>query len=278
MAENYKQIRWLLASLFESCGIAVMLQAIILGILQGLTEFLPVSSSAHLIILPWFFKWQGAVDTLSFDVALHFGTLIALLSYFRKDWIALLKTIRDKNSLIWHIFFATIPAVIAGLIFHERIEQIRSPLLIVFTLSGVAGLMILVERKYRESHRLGIERITRRDAVIIGIAQAFALVPGVSRSGITIVAGLMRGFQRESSAKFSFLLSTPVVIGASAFEARDLIMSDDIDFNLFIAGVIASAVTGYMAIKFLLRFLQSHSLRPFAYYRFLLAFVIIMNI
>lgn len=255
-----------------------MFQAIVLGVLQGLTEFLPVSSSAHLIILPWFFNWQGLVNTLAFDVALHFGTLIALLSYFRKDWIALLKTIRNKNSLIWHIFFATIPAVVAGLIFHEKIEQTRSPLLIVFTLSFVAGLMILVERKNKESRRLGIDKITRKDAVIIGIAQAFALVPGVSRSGITIVTGLMRGFQRETSARFSFLLGTPVVFGASVLEARNLILSDDIELDLFIAGVLASAVTGYFAIKYLLRFLQNHSLRPFAYYRFLLAFVIIITI
>lgn len=255
-----------------------MLEAIVLGILQGLTEFLPVSSSAHLIILPWFFNWRGIVDTLAFDVALHFGTLIALLSYFRKDWIALLKTIGNRDSLMGHIFFATIPAVIAGLIFHEKIEQTRSPLLIIFTLSLVAGLMILVERRYKESHRLGIERITRRDAVIIGIAQAFAIVPGVSRSGITIVTGLMRGFQREASARFSFLLSTPVVFGASVLEARDLIQSDDIQLNLFVAGVLTSTVTGYIAIKYLLRFLQNHTLRPFAYYRFLLAFVIILAI
>lgn len=255
-----------------------MLQAIILGILQGLTEFIPVSSSAHLIVLPWFFRWQGSVDTLGFGVALHFGTLIALLSYFRRDWIALLKTVGKKDGLIWHILIATIPAAAVGLLFHEKFEQMRSPLLITFTLSFVAVLMILAERTNKESPRLGIDKISRKDAVIIGIAQAFALVPGVSRAGITIVAGLMRGFQREASARFSFLLGTPVVLGASALEAKKLVLSDELELNIFVAGILTSAVTGYIAIKYLLRFLQNHSLRPFAYYRFFLAFVIIITI
>lgn len=256
-----------------------MLEAIILGILQGLTEFIPVSSSAHLIILPWFFGWQGAVNSLSFDVALHFGTLAALLFYFRKDWIALLKTANRKDGLIWHILIATIPAAAAGLIFHEEIEQIRSPILITFTLSFVAALMIFTEKIKKESRGLGIDKISRKDALIIGIAQAFALVPGVSRAGITIVAGLMRGFQRQVSARFSFLLSIPVVAGASALEARKLILSsDNIKPDIFIAGIVISAVTGYFAIKYLLRFLQNHSLNPFAYYRFFLAFVIIITI
>jgi len=253
-----------------------MLEAIILGILQGLTEFIPVSSSAHLIVVPWFFGWSGSVNTLGFDVALHFGTLIALLLYFRKDWITLLKTAHRKDSLIWLILIATVPAATAGLIFHETIERIRNPVLIAFTLSFVAVLMILTERIKKDSPGLGIDKISRKDALIIGIAQASALVPGVSRSGITIVAGLMRGFQRHASARFSFLLSTPVVAGASVLEARKLVLSDDIiDINhdLFLTGVAASTVTGYIAIKYLLRFLQNHSLNPFAYYRFLLAFV-----
>jgi len=255
-----------------------MLQSIILGILQGLTEFIPVSSSAHLIILPWFFKWEGAVNTLSFDVALHFGTLIALLSYFRKDWIALLKTMGKKDSLIWHILIATIPAAAIGLMFREKIAEIRSPFVITFTLSFVAVLMIIVEIAKKGAQGMGMEKISRKDAVIIGIAQAFALVPGVSRSGITIVAGLMRGLKRETSARFSFLLSTPAVAGASLLEARELTRSGDIEPDIFIVGIITSAITGYIAIKYLLRFLQNHSLKPFAYYRFFIAFVIIITI
>ncbi len=255
-----------------------MFEAIILGIVQGLTEFIPVSSSAHLILLPWFFRWDGIINSLGFSVALHFGTLIALLSYFRKDWITLFKTSIRKDGMMWHIFIGTVPAAAAGFIFHDAIEQIRSPVLIIFTLSFVAALMIFTERIKKDSPGLGIDKISRKDALIIGIAQALALVPGVSRAGITIVAGLMRGFQRQASARFSFLLSTPIVAGASALEAKKLILSDDIKPDIFIAGIVISAVTGYIVIKYLLRFLQNHPLNSFAYYRFFLAFVIIITI
>lgn len=256
-----------------------MLEAIILGILQGLTEFIPVSSSAHLILFPWFFGWEGTVNTLGFSVALHFGTLIALLVYFRRDWFSLLGTAREKDGLFWHILIATLPAAAAGFFFNEVIEKIRSPLLITFTLTLVAVLMIIAEKKRRATNGLGIESMNRRDALIIGIAQACALVPGVSRSGITIVAGLTRGFQRQASARFSFLLSTPIIAGASLLEAKDLVMSPaGVESDLFLAGIIVSALTGYGAIKYLLRFLQSHTLNPFAYYRFFLAFVIILSL
>jgi undecaprenyl-diphosphatase len=255
-----------------------MFEAIILGILQGLTEFIPVSSSAHLILLPWFFEWQGTVNTLGFDVALHFGTLTALLFYFRKDWIEILKTASKKDGIIWKLLIGTLPAGAAGFLFRDWFEQLRNPLLITFTLSGVAILMILVESVYKKSKRFEIDRITQKDALIIGIAQAFALVPGVSRSGITIVTGLTRGLKREASARFSFLLSTPIIAGASILEAKNLVGSDNVEANIFITGTITSAVTGYIAIKYLLYFFQNHSLRPFAYYRFFLAFVIIIAI
>ncbi len=253
-----------------------MLEAIILGILQGLTEFIPVSSSAHLILFPWFFNWQGTVNTLSFDVALHFGTLIALIFYFRKDWTGLLKTSTKKDGMIWKLLIGTIPAAAAGLLLHDWVEQARNPLIIVFTLCAVSVLMILSERVYKKSPRSGIDKISRKDALFIGIAQAFALVPGVSRSGITIIAGLTRGLKRDDSARFSFLLSTPAVAGASILEAKKLMSLDSIEPDIFIVGIITSAVTGYFAIKYLLYFFQNHSLRPFAYYRFFLAFVIIM--
>ncbi len=253
-----------------------MFEAIVLGILQGLTEFIPVSSSAHLILFPWFFGWQGIVDTLAFDVALHFGTLIALLFYFRRDWTALLKTASKKDGMIWKFFIATIPAAGAGFLFHDWFGQLRSPALIILSLCTVSVLMIISENSYKKSQCLGMDKINLKDALIIGIAQAFALVPGVSRSGITIVAGLTRGLKREASARFSFLLSTPVVAGASTLEAKKLISSDNIELNIFIIGIIASAVTGYIAVRFLLYFFQRHSLRPFAYYRFFLAFVIII--
>jgi undecaprenyl-diphosphatase len=255
-----------------------MFEAIVLGIVQGLTEFIPVSSSAHLIVFPWFFDWQGTVGTMSFSVALHFGTLIALLFYFRNEWGDVLRTANKKDGVIWKLLVGTVPAGAAGLMFHDWFEQIRAPLLIVFTLCLVSILMIVSERFYAESRARGMEKISMKDAVIIGIAQSIALVPGISRSGITIIAGLSRGIKRDASAKFSFLLSTPAVAGASLLEAKNLAATDNFEPYIFLTGIIISAVTGFIAIKFLLRFFQKHTLRPFAYYRFLLAFVIIISI
>ena len=254
-----------------------MFEAIILGVIQGLTEFLPVSSSAHLIIFPWFFNWQGIVNTLSFDVALHFGTLFALLIYFRKDWIELLKTLPRKDGMIWKIVIGTIPAAIAGVLLRDWVEQNRSPLLIVFTLSLVSIFMLLSERNYKGPERSGIEKVGFKSAFFIGLAQACALIPGVSRSGITIVAGLTRNLKREDAARFSFLLGTPAIAGASLLEAKNMIGAESLELDIFMIGITVSAVVGYLAIKYLMLFLQKHSLRPFAYYRFLLAFVIILS-
>jgi undecaprenyl-diphosphatase len=255
-----------------------MFEAIILGILQGLTEFLPVSSSAHLIITPWFFKWDGIVNTLSFDVALHFGTLLALLIYFRKDWIEIIKGIPQKDAMMWKLLAGTIPAGVVGVLFHDWIEQNRSPYVIAFTLCLVSVFMFMSEKNYKEDQRTGLEGINYKNAIFIGIAQAFALIPGVSRSGITIIAGLTKGLKRADAARFSFLLGTPAVAGASLLEAKNLVGTENIELNIFIAGIVIAAVTGYFAIKYLILFLQKFSLRPFAYYRFLLAFVIILSL
>ena len=255
-----------------------MFEAIILGILQGLTEFLPVSSSAHLIITPWFFKWDGVVNTLSFDVALHFGTLLALLFYFRKDWIEIIKGIPQKDAMMWKLLVGTIPAGVVGVLFHDWIAQNRDPFVIAFTLCFVSVLMLMSEKNYKEDQRTGLEGINFKNAIFIGIAQAFALIPGVSRSGITIVAGLTKGLKRAEAARFSFLLGTPAVAGASLLEAKNLVSADSIELDIFVAGIVVAAVTGYFAIKYLILFLQKFSLRPFAYYRFLLAFVIIFSI
>ena len=255
-----------------------MLEAIILGIIQGLTEFLPVSSSAHLILFPWFFKWEGIVNTLSFDVALHFGTLMALLVYFRKDWIELLKGIPRKDGMIWKIALGSIPAAVVGLSFRDLIAHNRSPLLIAFTLCLVSVFMIFSEKNYAKTERAGMESIGFASAFFIGIAQAFALIPGVSRSGITIVAGLTKGLRRADAARFSFLLGTPVVAGASLLEARGLMAADGLEIDVLITGIVIAAISGYAAIKYLIIFLEKFSLRPFAYYRFLIAFVIIVAI
>ena len=255
-----------------------MIEAIVLGIVQGITEFLPISSSAHLIIIPWFFKWQGVVNTLSFDIALHAGTLLALLIYFRQDWFELIKTAFSGNRIFLYILIATIPAGLAGVVLHDWVEAHRSPLLIVLTLSSVSVLMIVSEHRYTDTSRTELREMTLGRALIIGTAQALALFPGVSRSGITIVAGLMSGMKRHEAARFSFLLGTPVIAGASLLETGKLIHTGIDDPMIFLIGTLVSALSGYLAIRYLLYFLQKHTLRPFAYYRFLLAFVIILSI
>jgi undecaprenyl-diphosphatase len=254
-----------------------MFEAIILGIIQGITEFLPVSSSAHLVIIPWFFKWEGVVDSMSFDVALHFGTLLALLIYFKDDWLGILRTIPRRDSMIWKLTIGTIPAGLIGFFFHDFFESVRDPIIIVFTLCLVSVLMIISEKVYRRSQHSGIERLSLLDALFIGVAQAFALVPGVSRSGITIVAGLTRGLKRDASARFSFLLGTPAILGASILEAGKLMGAEKIEYSIFITGILVSVITGYIAIRFLMDFFQRHTLIPFAYYRFFLASVIIIS-
>lgn len=244
-------------------------KAIILGIVQGLAEFLPISSTAHLILFPWFFGWKGEVDTLAFDVALHAGTLLALLAVFYRDWLQLL--FRDWKSL-GYIMAAIVPAGVAGILLNKIVEEtLRSPLVIVCSLVAVGVLMLVVDRRSRRMEKY----ISFGDALFIGFAQAIALIPGVSRSGITIAAGLHRNLTRESAARFSFLLSTPVIGGAILLEGKKLLKSPEIyHYDVVLAGVIASFISGYFSIKFLLRFLKNHPLDIFVYYRFFLAAVI----
>ena len=246
----------------------------ILGIVQGITEFLPVSSTAHLILLPWFFNWSGQVDTLTFDVALHGGTLLSLLFCFWKDWMDL---ISRKQRLFGLIALASVPAGLAGFFLNEYAEQtLRSPLLISLMLVAV-GIVMLMAEKTRT--RKGLDAIRLNDAIAIGIAQSLAIIPGVSRSGITIATGLFRGVGREAAARFSFLLSTPIIAGATAFHFKKALIDEgNYDFQLFTAGLLSSFVTGIIAIRFLLAFLKKHPLNLFVYYRFALAVVIIAGI
>jgi len=251
-----------------------MLEAIILGIVQGITEFLPVSSTAHLILLPWFFSWSGEVDTLTFDVALHVGTLCALLVCFWKDWIDL---ISRKQRLFGLILLASVPAGITGFFLNDFIERsMRSPVIISMMLIVVGFLMLVSEKAYKFK---SVDKVVFSDALIIGISQAIAIIPGVSRSGITIAAGLFRGLEREASARFSFLLSTPIIAGAALLHAKKAFVSaGSYDFKLFAAGLVASFFTGFVAIKFLLNFLKKYPLNVFVFYRFILSVVIIAGI
>jgi undecaprenyl-diphosphatase len=260
-------------------------QALLLGILQGLTEFLPISSSAHLILFPWFFQWNHPLlDSLPFDVALHAGTLLAVLWYFWRDWLGLIggffrilakRSARDfQERFILYIILATIPAGIVGILLEKTIEStFRNPVLITLPLIFVSFLMVYAERKARLSHPL--EGVTLKDAMVIGIAQAVALLPGVSRSGITITAGLLQGYRREAATRFSFLLSTPAIGGATLLQVRHLLSAGQENWFLIAIGFVSSAVVGYLAIAFLMRYLRVHTLNLFVGYRLILAAVVI---
>ncbi len=263
----------------------MLLEAILLGIVQGVTEFLPISSSAHLILLPWMFGWHGTlIDSLTFDVALHAGTLVSILAYFWRDWLELFRKFfaglgdgtwkTGEGRFVWFIVLATIPAGILGLKFEHMVEEyFRNPMLIVVTLVAVSALMWVVDRF--SAKLANLERMTLGHALFIGCAQALALVPGVSRSGITIVAGLMTGYTRESAARFSFLLSTPVIAGAAVLKLAKVHLAPG-ELTPFLLGTAFSALVGYLCIKFLLHYLNRHSLNLFIGYRLVLAAAVIL--
>ena len=258
------------------------LQVIVLAIVQGLTEFLPISSSGHLVLVPAFLGW--ADQGLAFDVAVHFGSLIAVLLFFRKDVHGLLrgsaqvlganvKTIESRMAL--GIGLGTIPAAIAGLMFADWIAaNLRSPTVIVYTLSGYAVLMVLADRYGRKSREIASVQI--KDAVLVGLAQALALVPGTSRSGITISAAMALGFERQDAARFSFLLAVPVILLATLYSLYGLLTSNiAVAWGQLAIGVLVSAIVAYLSIEFFMRFVSRIGLLPFAIYRLILAAVIL---
>lgn len=253
-------------------------QSLVLGIVQGLSEFLPISSSAHLILVPWFFKWND--PGLGFDVALHWGTLIALIFYFRRDVVqmivgglgALTGKRNAENKLPWMVVAATIPAALAGLKLEHLAEtSLRSPLLIVGTLSSIALVMGWADRHGDQGSTL--DSLTFAKAILIGVAQCLALVPGVSRSGITIIMGLLLGLDRQSAVRFSFLLSIPIIAGAGLLKIGEVIQhAHEISFWM---GVSASAISGLAAIHFLITFVRTKKLTPFVIYRLGLAAIVL---
>jgi undecaprenyl-diphosphatase len=263
-------------------------QAIVLGIVQGLTEFLPISSSGHLIIVPYLFGWDDPfIDSLAFSVVLHGGTLLALLVYFRHEWARLipagLATIRDRSfrddpdrRLAWLIAVATIPAVIAGLLLNDLIEQnVRQAGLVAVMLVIGAAILWLADRWGPRTRRLS--GLTFRGSLGIGIAQALALIPGVSRSGISISAALFAGLDRADAARFSFLMATPVTLGAVAYEGLKLVRGEVVGVQVapLVAGVVAAFLSGVFAIAILLRYVQSHSYGIFVAYRLVLAAIVL---
>jgi undecaprenyl-diphosphatase len=273
-------------------------QAIILGIVQGLTEFIPVSSSAHLIIVPWALGWGD--PGLTFDVALHLGTLVALLIFFAPDWARLIRagaaSIVERKvgddvdrRLAWLIVIGSIPGAIAGVLAESKIEELfhqpnaphnSGAMIAMGVLIALLGAVLFVVERIAQ-HVRALNAASFKDAIIIGLAQALAIFPGVSRSGATITAGLALGFQREAAARFSFLLAAPIIAGAGAkslFNIYGELKRGTIgsaELTLFAVGFVAAAITGYFCIRFLLRYLQKNSADIFVYYRWLLAAFVI---
>lgn len=267
-------------------SIMSMLQVVVLALVQGITEFLPVSSSAHLALAPWLLGWKD--QGLMFDIALHFGTLLAVAVYFVRDWLQIAAQgiglrhgndpeLRRNPRLLWLLAAGSIPIGVAGLLLKEHAETtFRNPYVIGVMLIAVGILMEVSERSTR--HRKGIDHVSMLDAIVIGLAQALAIVPGTSRSGITIVAGLFRNLDHRSAARFSFLLSTPAVVAAAAMAFLDLRAAGGVPPEMrtpFVLGIAISAISGGIAIGVLLAYLRRHGLRFFVWYRVIFGIIVI---
>ena len=267
-------------------------QAIVLALVQAFTEFLPVSSTAHLTLFPWLLGWQD--PGLAFDVALHAGTLVAVLLYFFKDWLTLAlcgvglkypanapsEEVAQRKKLFWYMVIGTIPGGLLGALFEHKIEDhFRTPYVIATSMIAIALVMWWADSKSRLTRPL--EQSNVGDAVTIGTAQALALCPGVSRSGITITAGLFRGFTREAATRFSFLLSTPLIAGAVVSHLPKMIKLHksgglDLPLSTLLISILVSGVAGYFVIAFFLRYLQTHTLKVFVFYRLLFGIIVLV--
>ena len=260
--------------------------AFVLGLVQGLGEFLPISSSAHLVIAPWLFKWDD--PGLGFDVALHWGTLLAVLAYFRTDirdlikgfWHSLFASTRDLQNniyqkLSWLLIIASVPGAIFGYLLEKKAEHaFRDPLLVAIAISSF-GLILLFSDWYGKKVK-NLDRIGKMDALLIGLAQAIAVIPGVSRSGATIAGGLLLGFKREDAARFSFLMSVPIILGAGLVALKDGV--GGVSVPDMAVGFITAAVFGFLSIKYLLRYISRHDYKIFVWYRLALAALILIVI
>ncbi len=257
-------------------------QSIVLGLVQGITEALPISSSGHLILTRFFLGWADA--GLSFDIALHFGTLLAIFLYFYKEWKIIFldflnfclrkksKTTDLPENLWLLLVVATIPGALAGFFLNDLAENaFRQPLLVAGSLCFFGFLLYLVDKKYSTRKRL--RKINFKNALLIGLAQALAIIPGTSRSGITITAGRALGFNRSDAARFSFLMSAPIILGASLYELPKF-LAGGFDFSQLI-GIVVAALSGLMSIHWLLKFVQKTSYAVFFWYRLALALLIV---
>ncbi|MFN3581072.1 MAG: undecaprenyl-diphosphate phosphatase [Pseudomonas sp.] len=258
------------------------LQVFVLAIVQGITEFLPISSSAHLILVPVLTDWED--QGLAFDVALHLGSLAAVVIYFRRDLINMTLswtrsvTHRQMDSdarLAWAVILGTIPVGIAGLLFKDTIETVlRSPIYIAVGLIGFGLLLGWADWRHRGERE--VSSMNWKDVLVIGIAQAMALFPGTSRSGITMTAALLMGLSREASARFSFLLSIPVIVLACGLETLELIsVGDPVDWGFMIAGILLSGLSAYLCIHYFLAFIKRIGMQPFVIYRIILGIALL---
>ena len=266
-----------------------ILQSIILGIVQGVCEFLPISSSAHLILIPYLFNFNLEMSNsakLAFDVALHVGTLISVLAIFWKDWLNLFKGAFNKvfkkkdsfeNKMFWYLVLATIPGALVGFLFEDIVENVvRGNVLIIALVLAVVGVLIYLGDKWASKHykkETSFEQMSLKQTFLIGLSQALAVIPGFSRSGTTILTGRLLGVSRDAVAKFTFLLSTPIIFGAAIVHITDLVITKGV-----IIGIITSALVGIVCIKFLLSYIKKHDFSIFAVYRVLLALAVIVKL
>ena len=260
-----------------------IIQSLILGIVQGITELLPISSSAHLNIIPWIFGWTNNqefnIAFEGFDVALHFGTLMAIVIFFFKDWLDLAKggfnqVVKKQKSqegrMFWYIVAATIPGGIIGFVLDKFVgDNLKSPTIIAIALIVMGIILYIIDKRAKSNTKY--EQMNFKQTFIIGLSQCLAFIPGVSRSGITMTTGRSMGIDRESVAKYSFMLSTPIVFGATILKIKDFVFSIP-----FVIGVLASFIVGIFVIKFLLEYLKKGSLKVFAIYRVIFGMAILI--
>lgn len=261
-----------------------IIQSIILGIVQGVGEFLPISSSAHLVLVPYLFGWEES--GLAFDVALHFGTLLAVLAIFFKDWwnlfVGAVRRVTKKedsteNKMFWYLVIATIPGALVGFILDDVIENVfRKQIWLIALALAVMGVLIYVGDKWASKHykkETSFDKITLKQAFIVGCSQALAVIPGFSRSGTTILTGRLMGISKEAVTKFTFLLSVPIIFGATILKVGDLTFSIEV-----VVGVLTSFVVGVLSIKFLLSYIKKHDFSVFAFYRVILALIVFVKL
>lgn len=260
-----------------------MLKTIILGIIQGIGEFLPISSSAHLILVPYLFGWEQS--SLAYDVALHFGTLLAVLVVFFRDWWDLAigafnKVIKGKdsfnNKMFWYLVIATIPGALLGVLLDDVIENIfRQKIWLIATALAIMGILIYLGDRWADKHykiETDFKHITLKQALIIGMSQALAIIPGFSRSGTTILTARLMGLSKSAATKFTFLLSVPIIFGATILEVGNLAFTFET-----LLGVVVAFIVGILSIKFLLSYIKKHDFSVFAIYRVIFAIIILVK-